>query len=71
MLKVVYDGIPYFHPGLLLKEILEARGIEQKEFAQRTGFTEKHISYILTGKSDIMPSFAEKIAFQRKTTTQY
>lgn len=63
MLKVVYDGIPYFHPGLLLKEILEARGIEQKEFAQRTGFTEKHISYILTGKSDIMPSFAEKIAF--------
>ena len=63
MLKVIYDGIPYFHPGLLLKEILEARSIEQKEFAQRTGFTEKHISYILTGKSDITPSFAEKIAF--------
>ena len=60
--KIIYEGIPYFHPGLLLKEILEARGIEQKDFAQRTGFTEKHISYVLTGKSDITPSFAEKLA---------
>lgn len=60
--KIIYEGIPYFHPGLLLKEILDARGIEQKDFAQRTGFTEKHISYVLTGKSDITPAFAEKIA---------
>lgn len=60
--KIIYDGIPYFHPGILLKEFLTARGIEQKDFAQRTGFSEKHISYILTGKSDITPPFAEKIA---------
>ena len=62
MLKIIYEGIPYFHPGVLLKEILESRGIEQKDLAQRTGFSEKHISYIVSGKSDITPAFAEKIA---------
>lgn len=60
--KVVYNGISYFHPGLLLKEFLDSRRIEQKDFAQRMGFSEKHISYILTGKADITSAFAEKIA---------
>ena len=60
--KILYEGVPYFHPGLLLKDILESRGIEQKDLAQRTGFSEKHISFIITGKNDITPSFAEKIA---------
>ncbi len=40
-------------PGRTLSETIETQGIDQKELARRTGFTEKHISQIINGKAPI------------------
>lgn len=46
------------HPGETLREAIEDRGLNQKELALQTDFTEKHISNILNGKSSISSKFA-------------
>jgi HTH-type transcriptional regulator/antitoxin HigA len=46
------------HPGETLREALEDRGMRQKELALRTGFTEKHISKVLSGQSSISSALA-------------
>jgi HTH-type transcriptional regulator / antitoxin HigA len=46
------------HPGETISEILEDRGISQKELAIRTGFTEKHISTVVNGKKSISAKLA-------------
>ena len=46
------------HPGEVLKEILEEKGLGGKEFAIRTGKPEKTISAILKGGSSITPNMA-------------
>ena len=46
------------HPGNTIAEILEERGISQKELAIRTGFTEKHISTVINGKKSISAKMA-------------
>ena len=51
------------HPGETLKEVLEDRNYTQKELALRTGFSEKHISKVLSGESSISPSFAKQLEF--------
>ncbi|MFC7279220.1 HigA family addiction module antitoxin [Paractinoplanes rhizophilus] len=35
------------HPGLLLAQVLEARGLRQSELAERTGLSAKHINQII------------------------
>ncbi|OQC49058.1 MAG: anaerobic benzoate catabolism transcriptional regulator [Tenericutes bacterium ADurb.Bin024] len=50
------------HPGETLVEIIEERGYSQKELAIRTGVTEKHISSVINGKSNITNEFAERLA---------
>jgi len=35
------------HPGALLRQVLEARGIRQSELAERTGLTPKHINQLV------------------------
>jgi HTH-type transcriptional regulator/antitoxin HigA len=37
------------HPGIILRHILEERGVRQAELAERTGLTAKHINQIVTG----------------------
>lgn len=37
------------HPGTILRQVLEQRGIRQAELAERTGLTAKHINQIVTG----------------------
>ena len=60
--KIIYDGKPYFHPGLLLKEILKARHIEQKELSKRTNISEKHLSQLLSSQVDLTIEIAQKMA---------
>lgn len=45
-------------PGDILEEHLEARHIQKKEFAARTGLSTKHISQIIGGKASITPEVA-------------
>ena len=39
------------HPGEILEETLQARGIGKTELAMRSGLTPKHISQIIHGKA--------------------
>ena len=52
-------------PGATLQETIEAQGIDQKELARRTGFTEKHVSQVINGKAAISADSA--IRFERVT----
>lgn len=49
------------HTGSVIGEYLEARGINQRELAQRTGVSEKHISNLLNGKSRLTEEMALKL----------
>jgi len=51
------------HPGETLKEILEDRGMSQRELAIRTGVTESHISSVVNCQKDISVSFAKKLEY--------
>jgi len=46
------------HPGETLFELIQDRGMDQKELAIRTGFSTKHISKVLSGEYDITARFA-------------
>ena len=46
------------HPGNVLIGEIRARHMSQKEFAERTGLTEKRLSDIVNGKADIQPDVA-------------
>src|SRR5258706_7638545 len=48
-------------PGETLADILEERGWSQSEFAERTGYTEKHVSLLINGKASITEGTALKL----------
>jgi len=48
-------------PGETIGDLLEERGWKQTEFAERTGFTEKHISLLINGKASITEETALKL----------
>lgn len=50
-------------PGETLKEIINELNMSQKEVAERLGVTQKHLSFIITGKSEISRDFAEKLEY--------
>ena len=51
------------HPGETLSEVLEDRGMTQRELAVRTGMTEKHISTVIRGQKGISATFAKKLEY--------
>lgn len=53
-----YIAIP---PGSTIKEILEERGITQKEFANQMGMSEKHISRLINGLVPLTNKMADKL----------
>lgn len=48
-------------PGATIHEQLEMRGMTQREFAQRMGLTEKHISHLINGKVELTPDVALRL----------
>lgn len=46
------------HPGETISDLLEERGITQKELAQRTGVSEAFLSDVIHGKKDISKGLA-------------
>lgn len=46
-----------------MKEILEDRGMSQKELALRTGVTEAHVSSIVNCQKAISVSYAKKLEY--------
>ncbi|MFX0196097.1 MAG: HigA family addiction module antitoxin [Candidatus Hodarchaeota archaeon] len=51
------------HPGEILEETLEARGIKKTEFAERSGLSLKTVSQIIHGNAPVTPETA--IQFER------
>lgn len=49
------------HPGEVLREELEARGISQREFAEAIGMRPPHLNELLKGKRHISVILALKI----------
>ncbi|MCF7822147.1 MAG: helix-turn-helix domain-containing protein [Mariprofundaceae bacterium] len=48
-------------PGDTILDLLEERGWKQSEFAQRIGFTTKHVNHLISGKSAITEDAAIKL----------
>ena len=46
------------HPGETLREALTERNMTQTALATATGFSQKHITHVLHGRSGIGPDFA-------------
>jgi len=51
-----------FHPGEYVSDALEAMNMTQNEFSLRSGISEKNLSTLINGKSDITFEVAEKLA---------
>lgn len=49
------------HPGGILKEELEARGIKQKDFAGQIGMQPTHLNALIKGKRNISPDVADRL----------
>lgn len=48
-------------PGATIKEQLDDRGMNQKEFAARMGMSEKHISRLINGEVQLTPDVAYRL----------
>jgi len=49
------------HPGEILEEIINARGVEKTVLAERCGITLETVNQIIDGKSPISPSIAIRL----------
>lgn len=59
------------HPGEIIKEYLSYNGWTQKELAQRTSVSVKHINELIKGKKDISPDMADKLSDVFGTTVEF
>ena len=50
------------HPGIYIKDAIEELGLNQSEFALRSGLSIKNVSTLITGDSDITFEVALKLA---------
>lgn len=48
-------------PGQTISDVLEERGWQQREFAERLGYTQKHVSQLITGKVPITVDAAQRL----------
>lgn len=46
------------HPGEILEETLDARGILKSDFARRCGISAKTVSQIISGNAPVQPDIA-------------
>ncbi len=51
------------HPGETLADILEERGISQKELSVRTGVTPAYVNMVISGKKNISANFAMALEY--------
>lgn len=50
------------HPGKVIEEILENKGVTKAELSELTGFSKSFISNVIKGKKDISAKFAMKVS---------
>ena len=54
--------IKRYHPGVHLKDALDALGMRAAEFSLRTGISERSLSALLNGKNDVTFEIAQKLS---------
>lgn len=58
-------------PGATIKEQLVDRGMSQKEFADRMGMSQKHISHLINGEVQLTPDMALRLEMVLGVPTQF
>ena len=64
-------NIRRFHPGIYIKETLEAMEMTAREFSARTGIYERTLSAIINGNEDITFDIAYKVNYWTNLQNQY
>jgi len=64
-------NIRRFHPGMYIKEILEAMEMTAREFSARTGINERTLSTIINGNEDITFDIAYKLSLYFDNSVNY
>lgn len=64
-------NIRRFHPGVYIKESLEAMEMTAREFSARTGISERTISAIINGNGDITFDIAYKLSLYFDNSINY
>ncbi len=59
--KEAFDVLSNVHPGSIIRMELKARGMKQKDFAERIAIQQSHLSEILKGNRNISDQMAETI----------
>ena len=62
MNKLEHDNIIAFHPGYVIKDILEGEGMSQDELSKRLGTSAKTVSKLINGKIDLTREMAMKLS---------
>lgn len=55
---MIKSGLPPFHPGELLSEILEELGLSQASFSRTIGVSPMRISHVVAGARPVTAEFA-------------
>jgi HTH-type transcriptional regulator / antitoxin HigA len=58
-------------PGDTIEDLLEERGWTKAEFAERTGFTAKHVNELVKGRVPITPNAAERLSLVLGSTPDF
>lgn len=64
-------NIRRLHPGIYIKESLEAMKMTSKEFSARTGISERTLSAIINGVGDITFNVAYKLSLYFDNSINY
>ena len=64
-------NIRRFHPGVYIKETLEAMEMTAREFSARTGIYERTLSTIINGNEDITFDIAYKLSLYFDNSVNY
>lgn len=64
-------NIRRFHPGMYIKETLEAMEMTAREFSARTGIYERTLSTIINGNEDITFDIAYKLSLYFDNLVNY
>mgnify|MGYP000971445949 FL=1 len=64
-------NIKRFHPGVYIKETLEAMEMTAREFSARTGISERTLSAIINGNEDITFDIAYKLSLYFDNSVNY
>ena len=64
-------NIRRFHPGVYIKETLEAMEMTAREFSARTGISERTLSAIINGNEDVIFNVAYKLSSYFDNSVNY